>query len=324
MIETLLGEDDYTKWKYVKSLAAQKKAEVEVVDVLSGQQVDLNQFVEQTLFGIPKIFVVVGGAEKFGWAKKWDAIESSVNMIFILQNKIDQRTQSGKFLSTNSKAKFFSLPHGAEFDGWLKQQFENLNVKISKTALEELAKKMGRDNFEVIRVAGKIIGYTEMFDLWQVSNEVEKIAAFAGGREVALEDIGMIVNSRGQVETLQIADAIAEKNFPLAYSLIDNLFLESAADPKSTILQTIALLSEQFRGLILIKESQERGMSDNQLIENTGWRNGRVYILKKIAGRFEKQKLVDFINKLESLDEEVKTSSLPARVVLEMLISQLR
>ena len=45
--------------------------------------------------------------------------------------------------------------------------------------------------------------------------------------------------------------------------------------------------------------------------------------MKKISDRFDQAKVVETLSKLASLDEEIKTSQMPPRVLLELILGQL-
>ena len=45
--------------------------------------------------------------------------------------------------------------------------------------------------------------------------------------------------------------------------------------------------------------------------------------MKKIAVRFKPKTVLEFLTKLEALDEELKTSSTPPKVLLDLIVSQL-
>ncbi|MCL5009174.1 MAG: hypothetical protein M1400_02420, partial [Patescibacteria group bacterium] len=58
-------------------------------------------------------------------------------------------------------------------------------------------------------------------------------------------------------------------------------------------------------------------------LEITGWKPGRLFVVKKIASRFAAPKVWQTLFKLEALDTELKTSSTPPRVLLDLILSQL-
>jgi DNA polymerase III delta subunit len=97
----------------------------------------------------------------------------------------------------------------------------------------------------------------------------------------------------------------------------------TGADEKTAIIQLNALLSEQFRSIAVAQNFLEEGTSDEQALAQTSWKPGRLFIMKKTAGRFAQKKVLDFLKKLEHLDEELKTSSTPPRVLLDLIVAQL-
>ena len=58
-------------------------------------------------------------------------------------------------------------------------------------------------------------------------------------------------------------------------------------------------------------------------LTTTGWKSGRLFVMKKAALRFAPKKIMETLQKLSSLDEELKTSQTPPKVLLDLIISQL-
>jgi DNA polymerase III delta subunit len=126
------------------------------------------------------------------------------------------------------------------------------------------------------------------------------------------------------VETLDIANAIAENNKQSALRLIGKfLNQQNQSEEKAAIIHLNALLAEQFRNIYMIQDFLSRKISEKDILEKTAWKTGRLFVIKKIASKFSPKKVMEFLNKLQFLDEELKTSSTPPKVLLDLIVSQL-
>ena len=59
------------------------------------------------------------------------------------------------------------------------------------------------------------------------------------------------------------------------------------------------------------------------MLEILGWKSGRLFIMSKVAARFSATSVLGLLAKLKALDEELKTGSVPPRVLLDLIITQL-
>ena len=126
------------------------------------------------------------------------------------------------------------------------------------------------------------------------------------------------------VEGIEIANAIADNHRQEAMALVSRFLKQTAgADQKARTIQLCALLAEQFRNLAALQDFLARRVPETKILEATGWKPGRLFVLKKIVVRFPPDKIWQTLNKLEALDEELKTSSTPPRVLLDLILSQL-
>jgi DNA polymerase III delta subunit len=117
--------------------------------------------------------------------------------------------------------------------------------------------------------------------------------------------------------------ALAEKD-KRALELISKFLQEqTASDEKGSIIQLNALLSEQFRNVYMAQEFLAGKTSEADILDKTGWKSGRLFIMKKIAARFKPQTISETLSKLAALDEELKTSQTPPRVLLDLILAQL-
>jgi DNA polymerase III delta subunit len=148
--------------------------------------------------------------------------------------------------------------------------------------------------------------------------------ALANGREVSEANVNELAPQNKEVDVFDLTNAIADNQKQKALSLMqDFLFYQSDSDEKTAIIKLNALLSEQFRSVAIVQSFTNEKTSEDIILEKTGWKSGRLFIMKKVAARFNQKIVLDLLNKLAALDEELKTSSTPPRVLLDLIVTQL-
>ena len=323
MIHILLGPDDYSKSHYISSLSKQRGGSLRVFgneDVLP----PVSMLAETDLFSKPGIFVFEGVMPEIN--DRLDSIIKSPNLIIISLISLDKRKKENKHLLTNTEitVREFLLPHAKDLDKWIIERTKTLGGQISPAAAGELAMRLGRDQAKETKVGGKLIAAEEVYSLWQADSEIKKLIAFAAGKEIAKEDVVELVSENLEVDAFQITNAIADKRKSEAFSLINKVLKDqNPSDEKGGVIQLNALLSEQFRNVAMVQDFLNRKIGDEEILRQTAWKSGRLYIMKKIAERFQPKKVLETLTKLGAMDEELKTSQTPPRMLLDLILAQI-
>ncbi len=321
MLYLFLGADDFTKKQEISSLVKEKGAELVVFG--EGEEVPkAGSLIATDLFSKPKVFVLT----KLPDLDNTEKFTSSPNHIIVSVISLDKRKKENKDLLANPKiiVKEFILPHGSELNEWILNRVTELSGKISQDAVNELAKRLGRDEAKETKFGGKVVSVEEVYSLWQADSEIRKLIYLAKDREIAKEDVLELVSESGEVDALQITNALADKNKELSFALINKFLKEqSSSDEKGSLIQLNALLAEQFRNVAMVQDFSAHKTTEAEILEKTGWKSGRLFIMKKIAGRFDQVKVIETLSKLASLDEEMKSSQMPPRVLLDLILAQI-
>jgi DNA polymerase III delta subunit len=121
-----------------------------------------------------------------------------------------------------------------------------------------------------------------------------------------------------------IIEAIAQRKPAQVLTMLQTyLSADNVSDEKTKIIQLNALLADQFRSLLLVRSAQDQGIPEDVIIQTTGWKSGKLFMIKKNSRAFEQKTLVDILAKLEALDIELKTSSVPPKVLIDLISSQI-
>ena len=325
MFIILLGSDNFTKKEYVSTLAKQHKADVEFF-VSEEQKPNLADFFGQDLFSKTKIIclenLLAGYEYQSGVAAK---LAASKNYILFLETKLDKRITGNKqwLADKAGEVKEFILPHGKELDNWLIGRAKQLGGVISLKAADLLAKKLGRDEAKETKAGGKVVAVEEIYNLWQADSEIQKLLAYVREREITEADVNNLVSENIEVDVFALTNAIADGQKQKTMELLSQLFKDqNIADAKSSAIKLNALLSEQFRNIAMVQDFSLRKISEDEILEKTGWKSGRLFVMKKIASRFSAKIIMETLNKLAALDDELKTGSTPPRVLLDLILAQ--
>lgn len=329
MLHLLLGQDDFSKKQHIKQAYLAQGAGESRAYFADSEGVDWQEFLVQDLFSKPKVFILNECAkllEKKDSEPPWADLAKTPNQIFLCEQKLDKRSNFAKKLLSQPEVAVvqFDLPHEAQFDGWLVRRAGELGGAMEEGAARLLAHKLGRDDFLETRVMGKVVGVQEVFSLWQADAELRKLLSLADGAPVSSLQVEEAVQAEIEIDALEITNAIAENNRVGALALINDFLRQgSGTDQKAGVIQLTALLAEQFRNVAIIQDFVLRKIPEEQILERTGWKKGRVFVMGKISGRFSNAKVWETLIKLEALDEELKTTSTPPRVLLDLILSQL-
>jgi DNA polymerase III delta subunit len=326
MLALLLGPDDFSKKQHISALAKKHKAEVEFFSPEDGRP-DLSGFFGQDLFAKPKIIVLRNLLAGYEYNQELAGkLSASKNIIIFQDAKLDKRLSGTKqwLADKHLEIKDFALPHGAELDNWIIKRAKELNGSIGKSAARLLGQKLGRDDAKETKFGGKVVAVEEVYNLWQADSEIQKLIAYAQDREITEADVNQLVSENGEVDVFNLINAIAENRRPEAMDLLARFLKDqNAGDEKGSIIQLNALLSEQFRNVAMVQDFIAHKTSDEKILEASGWKPGRLFVMKKIAGRFKPGKVRDTLNKLSALDDELKTGSTPPKVLLDLILTQL-
>jgi len=323
MLSIFLGPDSYTKHRVIQEKVDALRLPLEVL--IMPEELPMDQLTSQDLFSGKKAFLVSGAIARLD-EKKVEALTLGPHQVFFMDEKIDKRTTFGKSLTLRKDISIqeFPLPHGRQLNEWIQKRVKELGGSMDTKAIEALSVRLGRDSGSETKFGGKVVSVEEIFSLWEAEHEIEKLVSYAAEEGITEEMVMHLVEERGEARVLDIVDAIAQKQKQHAMELLEQFLQnETGSDEKGKIIQLNALLSEQFRNVAMIQDFVKNNVPDDAILSQTSWKSGRLFVIRKIAARFENKKIMDVLAKLSALDEELKTGSTPPRVLLDLIMVQL-
>lgn len=236
--------------------------------------------------------------------------------IFFIESNLDKRKKVYKELAMLEKTgiaeiREFSVPAGPYFDKWVKSRIEKSGGKIGKEAIDILAISLGRGLVQ----KDKKGNVKQSYDLWETSNEIEKLVSYCGGREIAKNDIELLVKSKVDMNIFNLIDKISSKD-KIKSALLLNAQIEKGLNE----IYILTMLVYQFRNLLKVKSLLNQGMSSSEIIARTKM---HPFVARKSiqqCGRFKMEDLKKIYKKLFDADATIKTGKMDPRLVLDLLV----
>jgi len=314
MIYLLLGKDDYTKKEFMTELKTREQVAALEYFYEWNEPAVLSAVKNSGLFEKKKMVAVFGALGKFDLEEFADKLKDSANTLIFIEESLDKRkTETKKILANkNLKVQEFEIPAGADFKKWVQNYAKKIELKINPKALDAFLQKMGIESAEGER----------LYNLWQTSFELNKLKTFAESKEITAAEIEELVTENVEENIFKITNAIGDKNRQAAAKyLVEFMDRIPGSDEKSKVISLSGILAEQFRGILTVQGLLAEQLPEVQIMKQTGFSPGRLFVYKKLARNFSGPKLLDTLKKLELLDEEVKTSSGPAALQFLMIIN---
>lgn len=224
-------------------------------------------------------------------------IESSDIVVFYEDKEPPAKDVLAKLLIKEGRSQEFSLLSGAKLKLWVNKEFAKFGVQADSRAIDKLLEFLGND-------------------LWQVSNEIKKIAAFKKNSSTPLQvtEVAALVKPKIETDIFKTIDAIAQKNKEQALILLHK-HLEKGDAP----LYLLSMINFQFRNILIVRDLMEKGSPFNQLKLHP-------FVVRKSqqqAQKFTLEELKRIYCKIFKADFNIKTGKIEAQTALDLLIAEI-
>jgi DNA polymerase-3 subunit delta len=319
MLYILHGQDDASREAYIQKLAAQSGA-MRVDYSLENPPGGIDTLLAQDLFSGSQAVVLGGLLQTLLTETTIPQLKATANLVVFCEESLDKRLKLVKQLLEDKEVvvREFAVPDQAKLPAWVENKVGERGGRIAKDAVLLLLQHLGYIN----PLGGSELALAEV-SLARLDSEISKLLTYAAGDVISKAAVAELVADSREVVGFALSDAVAKKNRKEIFSLLETYYAGSnASDVQGKTIMLAALLADQFRSMLTVLEGQALGMSDEQIAAPLGWKSGRVFVMKKMASNFTRVSLRELLQKLENLDVELKTSSLPPRVVLELILAQ--
>lgn len=186
--------------------------------------------------------------------------------------------------------------------GWIQRRAQELGLALKPAAAKLLADRVGND-------------------LWTLSGELNKLAAYVAGgngQPVGEEDVRSLVAAVREVNVFALVDAVAAGRPAAALKLLRQMFNQGQSGA-----YVLAMLQRQYRLLALAREGLDEGSSSGRIGERL---NLRGYALEKLleqAPRYPLSRLRATYRRLLEADASIKRGVHSEELALELLVQEL-
>lgn len=310
MMILLHGEDNYCSRQKLNNIIDKfKKKDPSSMNLifLDGASLELSQ-VKQNIMAAPfmgdKRLVVIENLlsqkkenlkEEILELFKQGIPESSV-VILREEKEFDKRKKLAKYVMKNSQAEEFKYLLGGRLNNWIRKEVEVRGGIIANKAVDKLASYVGSE-------------------LWQMSNEINKLIVYKKNSEISDADIDLLVKAKLDTNIFNFIDAIGNKDKSRALNLLHDQ-LESGEN----IQYLLSMLNYQFRNLLTIKELTEAGFNQNNMSKEVKM---HPYVIKKTiqqSSKYSLEHLKIIYKKLLDLDAAIKTGRIDSVLGLDLLV----
>ncbi len=202
-------------------------------------------------------------------------------------------------LETKGRVRHFRPPHQRELPGWVRGRAQALGLRLDGRAATLLAELVGPD-------------------LWMLSTELQKLAAYAAGRPVREEDVLVLVSAARELEVWGLLDAVVEGRPAAALKALRRL-LEQGRNPS----YILAMLQHQYRRLALAREMLDQGAAERRVAGRFGLREFALERMLEQAGRHPLPRIRAAFRRLLEADASIKRGIYDEDLALELVVQDL-
>lgn len=305
MIIFLYGQDTYRVREKMKEIIAQykkiHKSGLNLKHFSDFKDFD-NSFKQSSMFKEKKLAIIRDLLSNNDFRDKFlekvnDLLKTDDLILIYQEDDFSKNSSLFKTLKKKAKSQEFEVLTGQKLKNWVKKEFDNYGRDINSEALDLLVKYVGND-------------------LWQMSNEIKKLASYK--KKIEKEDVELLTRSKIETDIFKTIDAIADKNKKLALSLIHK-HLEKGDSP----LYLFSMINYQFRNLLMVKDLIDRCKPYNIILKKTGL---HPFVVKKTYSQarvFDLQELKKIYQRIFQIDLNIKTGKIEPQLALDLLIAEI-
>jgi DNA polymerase III subunit delta len=332
LLYILWGEDEFSR---AEALSEIKKGlgDIEMLStntsLLDGQKLTLNELracVETMPFLSPHRLVVIKGLlerfepkDKSAKAKKatGNKVDDSELMaecikgmppttVLILDDNIEFKKP---FLQTNPL--FTAISEKGEVKSFPRLR----STRLSQWVQERVARYSGSISVQATNLLMSYIGG----DLFAMSNEIQKLAAYTAGRKIEEKDVRALVSASQEADIFALIDAVLDHKAGPAEQILQKLLQNGVVAP-----QILVLLARQVQMMVQIKELKGLKRPASEIQYHLGIFNSFAWErMTARADRYSMDRLREIYQSLLDTDIAIKSGRFEADLAINILAAEL-
>ena len=226
-------------------------------------------------------------------------------LLVITAESADKRKKLFKEIAQNGNVYEFEPLDERALVSFVEKRFAQLGKKARPSVISEFIQRSGYFHKE------------SDYTLYNLENEVKKIAAHCDGEEITTADVIEVISGDAETNIFAMIDAVGRGRKDEAFRLLYNLL---ASD--GSVFQILALLSSQFEMMLEVKEMKAEGIMRERMQSIL---NVHEYRIKKAAAAAELysiRRLRNILKKIYQVEINIKTGLMDQFLALEVMISE--
>lgn len=219
-------------------------------------------------------------------AEKLKDVPETTVLIFYEISPPDKRLTLFKHLQKLATLKEFQPLKGTALNQWIINHTAKKGGQIGILAASYLAEHIGPN-------------------LWQLSNEIQKLSLYTGSQEIQAKDIDLLTKTSAEANIFKLTDQIGRRQIKEALKTLHEL-IETGSEPP----YVFAMIARQFRLLIQIKDLIRKGFDKQQIANRLKQHPFVVTNIMNQARNFEGEALKRTHQKLLELDTKFKSGKI--------------
>ncbi len=220
-------------------------------------------------------------------------------VLVLIDGRIRSTNPLLKQLSARAKVRSFPMLKEPQLRQWIEKEVSVQGATMSPEAVDLLARLVGGN-------------------LWVMTNEINKLALFASGRRIEVDDVKAVVSSAQEANVFAMVDAILDFKAGVAEQLLEQL-LNRGASPA----YLLAMLSRQARLIVRARELRRQRQSEAEIQNRLGLASFALRKTLEQAQRYSLERLKQVYGKLLQADLSIKTGKYDGELALNLLIAEL-
>jgi DNA polymerase-3 subunit delta len=223
-------------------------------------------------------------------------------LIDVIEPKKNSLQNNPLFQAIAGEAEIRSFPvmQGSQLSQWIESRVNQSGGSISHQATNVLIGVIGGD-------------------LHTMSNEIDKLVAFTGGRLIEEKDIRAVVSASQEADIFAMVDAIMDRKAGAAEQILQKL-LQNGRVPQ----EILALLARQVQMLVQIKDLKSQKKPAFEIQSRLGIKSPFAWNkMSARAGKYTLDSLKEIYRSLLETDLAIKTGKFDGDLALNILVADL-
>jgi DNA polymerase-3 subunit delta len=308
-IYLLTGTQDYMKKRAARSLSSVFVASDDTMNLASfhGKKTDIKEIIalaDTMPFLAEKRVIILEDTEFFSHSCEeladYIPVMPDSTMLIFCEEKADSRLKHTKLVAKEGCIADFSDLSEKELRDWVKSKLAREHRPITEKALDLFMMRCGSD-------------------MWEVSNELEKLISYTFKKEgIRIEDIDAVLPATAQDKVFDMIDAMLSGRVQAVLKYYTDL-CALRSDPMGIL----KLLRDQFRLYLHVKELDRDRMRTDKMATLLGMREGRVKMALPVSRKSSTISLTEKIEMCAETEQRIKSGLIDQQIGVETMIVEM-